>query len=378
MQVKQLLKATVLPMIALTMMGNQSCEQPQAETRELKRRVQISYLEAPEMTLPDGGRFDFAYVARQQLANILSKTKTFTTARVDPNKIYDTAGLTPAEDAQFYQCIDDADTVGNGLSAKSTLSQTAACMIEMPHGLVSGSIYDFSLISKTGGTLGLSAISFLTLANASFTYEKSELSVQMRAVHPLMLGGITGETADKNGRMIIATTDQKAYAKNWGGSLNIGFSIAQIGGSAYFKSNLSNVVEDGVSQALGDMKKSWDSHEPWYAMVLRSCDKFIYINAGSSSDMGLKVGDIVKIQNVTYEWEGRACGSRLLSTIDSGIAGGAQPVGYARVTTVGVNIAAAEILDKDPNYPHSAQTIKPGARVYMEKMVVPAPVQAKK
>lgn len=373
---KTVIKACSLIAIAGSMMGNQSCQEAQPEARELKRRVQVSYLEAPPIRLPDGGTFDFAYVAKQQLANILSKTNSFTTAAVDPNKIYDTKGLSTAEEALFNQCanLDEETVSSNQLSAKMNFSEKASCLIDMPHGMIGGSIYDFSLISKTGATIGLAGIASLTNIGASFSYQKSELSVAMRASHPLIPGGFNGD----NGRMLIATTDQKAYAKDWGGSLSIGFSMVQLGGNAYFKSNLSNVVEDGVTQAVKDLKKSWDQAEPWYAMVLKSCDKYIYINAGSSADMGLKKGDIFRIQNVTYGWEGKACGSQLLSAIDSGVATGAAPVAYAQVTNVGLTVSTAVILDKDPNYPYDPnQIIKPGARVYLEKLFVETP-QAQK
>jgi len=70
--------------------------------------------------------------------------------------------------------------------------------------------------------------------------------------------------------------------------------------------------------SLKDLKKQWDAAHPWYAMVLRNCDKSIYINAGNSTDAGLIVGDIVKVQNVKYRWQGATCGSALLgSTVNS-------------------------------------------------------------
>ncbi len=372
---KNFVKACSLIVIAGSMMGNESCQQAQPEARQLKRRVQVSYLEAPPIRLPDGGTFDFAYVAKQQLANILSKTNSFTTAAVDPTKTYNTAGLSTAEESLFNQCANlDEEVSSNGFSAKMTFSEKASCLIDMPHGMIGGSIYDFSLISRTGGSLGLAGIAALTNIGASFSYQKSEMSVAMRASHPLIPGGFGGD----NGRMLIATTDQKSYAKDWGGSLSVGFSMLQLGGNAYFKSNLANVVEEGVKMAVKDLRKSWDEAEPWYAMVLKSCDKYIYINAGSSADMGLKKGDIFRIQNVTYGWEGKACGSTLLSAIDSGVASGAAPVAYAQVTNVGLTVSTAVVLDKDPNYPYDPdQVIKPGARVYLEKLFVETAAAAK-
>ena len=86
---------------------------------------------------------------------------------------------------------------------------------------------------------------------------------------------------------------------------------------------------------------------------------------GADHDAGLVVGDIVRIQNVDYNWDGKACGSNLLSTVD--YPGG--PVAYAKIITVGDNMSVAEVMKGDANYPYSqSQLIHPGARVYMEKM----------
>lgn len=366
---KRLINASMLFMIAGSMMGNQSCQEKPQE-RHLKRRVLVNNLTAPEMRLPDGGKFDFAYAAKQQMAAIIQKSGAFTTSGVDPSKLYDTQGLSAADDEAFRQCqpVEDLETMpGAGIQAK-TLTQISACMMELPHGILSGSIYDFSLVNQRGASLGLANIPGMVPVNGSFdfAFTKSALSVSMQSEHPLLKGGMIGST----GRMVLATANQKSYAKDWKGGMTIGFSLAQLGGNYYSKSSLAQVVEDGVLQSLDALRTEWDKAEPWYAMVVNNCDRYIRINAGSASDMGLKVGDILRVQNMNYEWKDKACASQLENLIDYGVANGAAPVSYVRVTSVGLNVSQAVIITDDPSYPQDLnQTIKPGARVYLEKMV---------
>jgi hypothetical protein len=370
--VKNILKASMLLMLAGTMMGNQSCEQEkeQEQPRELRRRVQMGRIVAPPIQLPQGGTFDFQYVANAQMYDILKKTNSFSTATIDPAKVYDTAGLSQDEASQFNQCSDpDEDTasVQGKLLSKSVISQKAACMIDMPQGIVAGNILDFTLVSGGGISLKLSQIPFLP--GASFSFKRYELSLAMRVMHPLQAGGIS-----LGDRKVIATTSKESFGHDFGVDLQLNFNGFELGPSYYYKSPLRKVLDQGLTDAVNDLKNQWNTAEPWYAMVLRNCDKYIYINAGNKTDAGLMVGDIVRIQNVDYRWAGKACESQLMAAMD--YIGG--PVAYAKIVSVGDNMSAAVVLDKDPNYPYSPdQVIKPGARVYMEKLFV-QPKTAKK
>jgi len=284
------------------------------------------------------------------------------TATIDPAKIFDPAGLSQEEAQVFHQCEDEQEEIFiNGINQKSTFSQLAACMIDMPQGIVSGNILDFTLIGKGGVSLKLNHIPSLT--DGSFEFQRYELSVTMKVMHPLQRGGIF-----PGDRKIIATTAQEKRSNDFGIELNLNFSGFQLGPSYYYRSPLRRVVDEALTASIEDLKNQWNKSEPWYAMVLRSCDKYIYVNAGNTSDAGLKVGDILRVQNVNYRWQGQSCRSDLLGTVD--FVGG--PVGYARVVSVGDNISAAVILDKDPQFPYSRdQVIRPGARVYVEKLIDP-------
>lgn len=363
---KNLIKGAALVAIAGSMMGNQSCEQAPEAKRELRRRVQMGQVVAPPIQLPQGGKFDFQYVANAQMYDILRKTGSFSTATIDPAKTYDTSGLSSDEAEVFNRCSDDEDDVSVdqfGIHTKTTISKKAACMIDMPQGIVSGNILDFTLTSGGGVSLKLSQIAFLS--GLSFNFKKYELSLTMKVMDPLIAGGhVAGD------RKTIATTSQQSFGKEWGAEVGLVFSGFELGPSYYYKTPLRKVVDEGLTSAINDLKTQWNEAQPWYAMVLRNCDKYIYVNAGNKTDAGLMTGDILKIQNVSYRWEGKSCESRLMGAVD--YVGG--PVAYAKVVTVGDTISTAVIIEKDPNYPYSPdQIIQPGARVYMEKMFDPNP-----
>jgi hypothetical protein len=72
-----LLKSGMLVLTAGLMMGNQSCEQAQVSQRELKRIVEMGKITSPKVNLPQGGSFDFEYVANQQVYGVLQTSDHF-------------------------------------------------------------------------------------------------------------------------------------------------------------------------------------------------------------------------------------------------------------------------------------------------------------
>lgn len=387
---KKVIQGCALVLLAGSMMGNQSCDNKETvEARQMRRRVQmkVNSIKAFPITLPDMRTFDFQGVANEQMYSVLSETKTFSTATVDPTKVYDPSGLTEYEAGEFNRCDDNADNIENSskgmMAQKISYSQNASCLIEMPQAVITGSILDFQLTNGAGVSL-----SFANLLNsmfglgAEFNYKRYTLSMTMKAADPLALGNV--EVAPGKYRALLAATSQDSYSKEMSGKINLGFNGFGLGASAYYASPLSGVVKDGLTQAAKNLRTSWDNAEkqnpndannPWYAMVIRNCDNFIYINAGNGTDAGLVAGDIVRIQNMSYGWDGDFCGSNLVSV--QAAQGG--PVAYARIVTVGSTVSTAEVLKGNPQYPYStSQIIHPGARVYMEKMYVAPSKTAKK
>lgn len=345
----RLLKVSSLVCLAGILMGVEGCQQQ--ETRNLRRRVQMGKIQAPTMMLPGGrGPFDFQFVANAQMYDILRKTGSFSTATIDPNKTYDPSGLSNDEAASFNQCTDPLEPKGAGLHAKSTISEYGACMIDLPQGVVSGAILNFQLTSSAGTSVSLLDIPLLP--SLSFDFKSYELSMALNVMDPLIVG------------QNIAATSKQSFANNLTVAATVNFGGFQLGPKLYYDSPLRQVVDNGMTMAVTDLKSQWDRALPWYAMVLRNCDKSIYINAGNKTDAGLMVNDLVRIHNVRYRWAGEVCASHLMGTDMN-----ENPVAWARIVSVGDTISVAKIVENDPKYPYSPdQLLKPGSRVYMEKM----------
>ena len=369
-RIRNQVKAALLLAAAGLLMGNQGCQETAGPTdngeRILRRRVQMKRIDAPAIQLPasaGGGQFDFAFVANAQIYDILSKTQSFTTATVDPNDLYDPSQLSDDGKAYFNQCGDEEDAgtpVINKLSGKiQTISRSASCMIDMPQAVIEGSIFDFSLVNSAGLSLGLTGIP--VLSGLSFDFQKYELDVELRAKAPLEIG-----------KHYFSTVIDGKFKKDWGASATLNLGQLALGPKFYFSTPLSKVVNEAMTSAVTKLRDNWTLDEPWYTTIIRNCDKYIYINGGYGNDVGLKVGDVVKIANVKYFWEGAACNSYLDSELV------AETVGFAKITAVGRNVSEAWIIENDPvNYPRMAAKIYPGSRVYMHQMVKPAvPVAA--
>jgi hypothetical protein len=346
-------------------MGNESCQKktpPPPEGRQLRRRVIVKPIAAPEIELPEQyGRkkFDFAYAANMQLYDILRKTQSFTTATFGDEAEWDPDKLSQGMKDRFNQCDDDQIEPLNYnmrtqayFSGGGEFSRRAYCAIYMPQAVVEGSVTDFALVSSRGVSLGLLQIP--GMPTGEFSFDKFMISLDLSARH-----------IHEKGKQPFSTVSMDRYVRNQGTKLKMNFGALALGFSNYFRTPLRTVVDESLTDAVKRLRDNWNEQEPWYAMVLKNCDDYVYINGGYGNDVGLKIGDILEIRNVIYEWEDRACESRLNRELPKEI------VSYARVKQVGRNISEAEIINDDPvNYPRDKRyVIFPGARAYMKKMV---------
>lgn len=368
----KMVQSLALLAIAGTMMGNQSCDKA-PEARELRRRVQMGKVTAPPIPLPTdqfaGRKFDFAYAANTQISSILMSTKAFSTAAVDPNESFNPDGLSEEAKKYFNQCGDEVSTqefdkLSNApIHAKmGDASKDAACLIGSPAGLINASIIDFSFKDGFGMDLSLKN---LPINMFNFNVETYQLRVGMQAHAPY----------DNSAHDLAAITrDDNANKGQIGAGLN--FGEFGLGLKYYYSSPLGKLVNTAFTNAVNDLKNKWneDPGNRWYSMVLRNCDKYVYLDAGGANDVGLKVGDILEIKNVKYFWEGKRCASALDREID------AETIAYVKIKNIGRNMAEGEIIEGDPAYPQIAALIYPGARAYMHKFVeqVEAEKKAKK
>ncbi len=352
-----LLKTAILTGMGAMLMGNQSCSSSSVQSRVLARRVLLGQITAPAITLPasvSNQQFNFGYVANQQMQNVLNTTKTFSTANMNPNMAFTPAGLASDITNDFNNCTSDPNQVVIQSVTPSTLSasgltETASysnsCTINLPQAVVNGSINDFTLVG--GGGLSLSLANIALMPSLNFSFQSYTMQVEMTAKRPLDQGNFTFVSAINN-------------AKGYSGSLSATFNIGalSLGPSGYYQTPLSTITMNGLTAATSDLSSAWSAQDPWYTTVLKSCGTYIYVNG--SSDLGLKVGDVLAIKNVTYVWDGAVCDSNSLGDVPD-----VTPVSYAQIVSLGDNLAAAQIIKGNSTYPQQNSSVFAGARVYM-------------
>lgn len=342
-------KVVVLLPLALLTMGNQKCEQPQAEPqRELRRRVEMGEIKAPSIRLPEGGTFDFKLAANSQMYDVLRKTKSFSTSTMDGDHSLDQ--MTQADRDAFNRCDDDVLNPRSSklMSKTGQMSTVATCMINMPQAVIEGAVTGFELTNSFGVSVDiLKPVDF----GVSIDVKKATLTMAFEANDPLIAGHN------------MATASPRANRQEFSLGAKINFGAFSVGPKAYFKSPLADVVQKAMVNGINDLKQQMDEASPWYAMVLKNCDKAIMINAGGSSDAGLKEGDILEVYNVYYKWEGEVCNSRLTGTLDST----GEPIAVAQVDRVGNTMSLAKIIQQ------TDAKIQPGSRVYVRKLIQPQP-----
>jgi len=364
--VSQFSKSFVFLAMALQLMGASSCQPSATPQRTLLRRVQLGQITAPNITLPSSlgsQQFNFGFVANQQMAALLGSTGTFSTANESATANYTPATLASMINDDFQNCTEfgtspiapiivptataeptDPGTVviqGGGIIT----SNNNSCTPNLPQAVINGSILDFTLLGGGGVSLSLAGVS--ALPNIDFTFQAYSLQLQMTAEKPLDVG---------NNNFLAVLTNSNGYGGTLSGTMN--FGTLQLGANGYYQTPLSTIVQSGLTSALSDLASQWTSEDVWYASVLKACGTYIYING--SNDLGLEVGDLVAIKNVTYMWNGPVCDAESLGDVPD-----VSPVGYAQIVSLGDDISVAQVLKGNQTYPHANTTIYAGARVYM-------------
>lgn len=356
-------RPVVILILGWVLAASKECQQSQSESkppslesenRVLRKKLAPGRIEAPNVTLPNGRVWNIGHYVHWQLYPILFKSPHFVLSPWTPEDLTST-GLDDDWRRVWRQCGLSSEVQGSQAYSKGQLSPLAPCMWQVPQAYLEGAILDFHLISAGGVKVGIKDIPFLKGFGVQF--KVLELSGVFNLVHPLMW--------QQNSKRVIATTESRVYQKSLSSEVEINLGIIQLGLRHYFETPLRYLVDQILQDSLNQLAQTWNSVEPWYALVIRNCDKFIFINAGHKTDANLRPGDILRIQNVAYLWEGPACRSQLLGSLNS-IEG---PYGYAEVVAVGDTLSAARLIDNDPQFPvDGRQMLWPGARVYVEKL----------
>lgn len=328
-------KACVLLVGAAMTMGNQKCEeQPKTPPRALKKIVQLGTIRSSPILFPNGGGFDFQFVANQQIYGVMMESSAFSLKYNPPIAV--PPGQAAADGSGFFNLSSmdarmikaSAQAVGKD-NYNVQYAKTAWCMVNLPQARIAGSVNSFELVSKKGLSLGFTpagAAPMKGLSTLGFDVESAQLDVSMIATRPL--------TSTVLGAANVNSKQTKTKV-----TFTLNFGSFSIGPSAYFQTPLAKVTKTALENsvnALNDQMKS----EEWYTRVLANHDTHIVVVGGA--DVALEPGDQLLIYNEDYYWEGDPCDSKYL--------GGGARVGSAvakiELDWVGDEISRGRVIEQ--------------------------------
>lgn len=332
---------------ALMLMGNQSCEQkkqPEVKKRELKKIVEMGKIYSSPINLPSGGKFDFEFVANQQIYAVLQNSESFALRYNPPINIKETT--LSGERTMNLKSGDlklmkawGADTI----SEKATLSKEASCMVNLPQARLSGAVNAFELIGGGGLSIGFNQVGHhdvATMPEIGINIEWSQLDVSMAAYHPLTRGLMAA--ANVNAKQ---TKTQVSFAFNVG--------AFRLGPKVYFESPLAKVTENALKKAVSSLKEKLDK-EDWHTRVIENYDNFVSIVGGNN--INLKLGDQLNVYNEEYTWDGEPCASAFLGGWAS------EPAAIIEIDRVGDEVARGKVIW------YGNENVRVGAKVKLLKL----------
>lgn len=336
------LKAGALLSTAGLMMGNQSCQEQPVATRELKRIVEMGKITAPNITLPQGGSFDFQYVANQQIYSVLQNSDHFA-LRYGTPVVPITTGSVSSKAFNISngdQSMMKVSALNNGISEKPQYSKDAECLVNLPNARIGGSVNAFEMLGGVGVQIGFNAagpIDVSGLTGLGFNIEWAQMDLSMMATHPLTAGLLSAANV---------TSKQTKTKVNF--TLNVGaFSV---GPSAYYQTPLAKVTDTALKSGVSSLYSGLKSKEEWYSRVLMDHDTHLVILGGKN--VGAKVGDQFNIYNEIYYWEGDPCNSKYYGGV------GSNPVASIQIDSVGDEISFGKVINQTEENPVLGAKVK--------------------
>lgn len=304
-----LAKSSLMIPAALMLMGNQSCQKTVVPQRELKKFVELSKIQTQPLYLPGGGVFDFKTVSNQQLQGALFdvgglmsitpfqsvSSSTSGNSAANGDKFFNVQKISEDGESQTLSKIDQSLFQKYSTNAPDIqFSKEASCFINMPHMKIHGSINSFELVSTTGLSLGYSPVAAMPVGgiSADMKFDRAQLDMSMVATHPM---------TDK----VIAAVNLTADQTKTQFSLGLDLGIFRLGPSFYNQTPLAEVTKTALRKSLQGIKDQLIAQE-WTTRVLVNHDTHISLRGGT--DVGLKVGDILKVYNEMGYWIGEPCG----------------------------------------------------------------------
>lgn len=343
--IQNVAKTALLFGTAGLMMGNQSCQQQGTSQRELKRLVAMSKIVSPPIALPQGGSFDFQYVANQQVYAVLQNSDHFSMQYAPP--VATTSNLNAGVDSKVFnvsakdKSILRAVTANAGLPDTPVYSQNAECLINLPNAMIGGSVNSFEMIGGAGVDIGFTAAGALNaigVPTLGLKIDWAQLDLSMMATHPLT-------------QTVLAASNVTANQTRTQVSFTLDVSGFSIGPSAYYQTPLANVTNkaliSGVNALYGGLNNNAEGD--WYSRVLVLDQNEVVMLGGNN--VGVHVGDTFNIYNETYYWDGQPCNSKYYG------GGASAPVATIQIDMVGDEISRGKLIAQTSDAPKAGSKV---------------------
>lgn len=355
-------KFCVLTAASFLLMGNEGCEQAQNKSdRQLKRRAELSRLEARKVQLPQGGTFDFQYVMNAQIVDVMRESD-FTFPYPDGS-----VGISSVQvagtDLQIMVSEDDANMIADVTSLMdvssfaSQMAKVPECVLDVPQAVIGGDVLSFEVSGGGGIQIGYNSGGSFNPGpgvGLSIFVEKAKLDLIMRASHALS-------------GMPLSSTEITSDQTKLDLGLNINFGLFSISPSYFFQTRLAEVSRNGLTKGLASLAKAMDEDaatRDWESQVISDLDSHILFHGGSQNR--IQVGDKFQIYNLEYFWKGSPCSGQFQGAFNTT----REPAAIVEVEQVQAYTSYARVVQR------GNMNVLPGARVMVMELK-PDPAQAK-
>ncbi len=353
------IKIGSLVFLSSLIMANQKCQKP--EPRQLKRNIKVVDMSASQFL--DHSGFNFSEVAQSQLSGVFFESQDFfernsypTVNKLNQNKLQSftssDAKILPIIEAkaqlQLQSWFPDLKVTDVGLSRESS------CLISRPQHLLMGKIN--ALEAYSGGQLkfGFNQTVVRVPIEAKFNLDKMRMDLSMHAFDPWS-------------HQRMASVNSEAFKKDYKVGFGIDLGIIHIGPEFYRTTGMAEVTLKGLQNVVKDLYKKLNSlaRQEWQSRVMLSRDNYVVIVGGA--ELGLKKGDLLKVENEIHDWMGEPCGDS--STLLGSTSVTSKPW-IIEIEDAGNLMSKAKVLNVDEDI-----TIDVGALVRVEKLKEELPVK---
>lgn len=345
------------------LMGNQKCQQEPVEVRQLKKNVKVISMEASSFL--DNSGFKFSEVAQSQLSGVLFEDKSFYERNSYPEAINNIEHF-PTVNGKVTQVVTPKLVVDEKAivqmktwfptmkASEVDLTKDSSCLVSRPQHLLHGKINALEAYSGASLQFGFNQAVVQVPVSAKFKMDKMRMDLSFSAFDPW--------TMQKT-----AAVNSEVFKKDYSAGFGIDLNIIHIGPEFYRVTGMAEVTLNGLKQSVKDLAKLLLGlqRQEWQTRVLLSRDNYVVIVGGS--ELGLKKGDQLKVENEVHDWMGEPCSE---SGLLLGSVSVTQNPWIIEIEDAGNLMSKARVLN-----PREDETIEVGALTRIQKLYEP-PVAA--